>query len=116
MFDFIYGFAFALGLFTVVGAVALVLRAGARLADAERRLAALEARLAEQVKPHTRIARERLDIGEGMLFQMAKLRMELDRDQATLDSITSYAQFISRGGDPDAPAAEWKRSRTEETK
>ncbi len=86
-------------------------RAGARLADAERRLAALEAKLAEQVKPHTRIARERLDIGESMLFQLAKMRMELDRDQTTLNNVTGFAQWVAQGHDAD----DWKPGKNEET-
>jgi hypothetical protein len=72
--------------------------------DVRRRLHALEVRDASK---HDVKHIVRADVGEAILFDYAKVRTELERLRAQLETATLHAQYVAAGGSPDDPASKW---------
>jgi hypothetical protein len=97
--------------FCLAVACALVWYGKGRLSSIEDRMSEVEDMLA--VKPHTRIARDRMNYGEASLFKMRKLRNVIERLEGELATTEAYLQHIANGGDPDAPPATWFQPKEE---
>lgn len=99
---------FGAGLATALALIALAYGIQS-VRDLTRRVARLEEQLAVPLNKHGAIHRERHDIGEATLFDLAKMREQLEIATNWLEYASRRAQHVATGGNPDDPPSKWAK-------
>ncbi len=113
---FYLALAAALMIGIALGAAAVVVYNDRRLMRQDRqRIAAVEKQMDDLLKPGSKHDLKwcvRHDAGEAALFDLVKLRDELQVAQTWLDYSIKRAQHVAQGGSPDDPPTKWAQPDT----